>query len=459
MTRPAPTRSRPAFSNEGVAFIGGVTILGVTVGAAAFLYQWLEAPWLAGAVAILLGIALMALLVNFLFGPDRRRIRALIDSADSLSDADFSFTIADTRNDDIGTLVRAYNTMVDTLRQERQNLHQRELMLDTVLQASPLALVLTNDSDHVIYANSAARVLFWQGRRFAGMKFLGAVTRDQPAPIRDALAAGRDAMVTTGSAGEPERYHLSCSDFTLNAREHRLYLLKRLTHELNRQEVATWKKVIRLIGHELNNSLAPISSLAHSAQLLLERNDTARVSDVLATVAQRSANLKAFIEGYSRFAKLPAPRLQSLVWDRFFADLGELQPFRYEAETPGLHGVGDPEQLEQVVINLIKNALESGTDSEAVQVRLRQVEGGSEISVLDRGRGMSEEALANALLPFYSTKRSGSGLGLSLSREIVDAHGGRIGLANRYGGGLSVTLWLPNQPATLVPDAVSRMTP
>ncbi|MEL7311237.1 MAG: ATP-binding protein [Pseudomonadota bacterium] len=447
MRKATKTRAKPVFSRQGIVVIAGTAILLLGLWAGFWLTRITESTWLAVAVVGGCGVYLFWIVAQHVFGADDQRIQALIDSADSLKDADFSFTIANQRNDEIGTLVDAYNSMVATLRAERQNLHQRELMLDTVIQASPLALVLTNDNDHVIYANATARSLFSGGRRFSGRQFIGQVIADQPQELRDALTAGQDAMVTVAKDRDQERYHLSCSDFTLNARAHKLFLLKHLTKELNRQEVATWKKVIRLIGHELNNSLAPISSLAHSAKLLVERGELARVNEVLDTVAHRSRHLKDFIEGYSRFAKLPLPRIKRIEWDQFFDSIRDIQPFQYRADKRGLAGAGDPEQLEQVFINLAKNSVEAGSNEEDIQVRVGHRDQGTEILVEDRGKGMSEEALANALLPFYSTKKSGSGLGLSLAREIVDAHAGRVSLRNRSGGGLSVRIWLPNSAA------------
>ena len=432
------------FSLQGKILAASGAAMGIST-AMALLLARLGAPFLAAiAAAMIAGLALLLILVRQLLNPLNARIGALIDSADSLRDADFSFTIADNSNDEIGELVRAYNLTVGTLREERQNLHQRELMLDTVIQASPLALVLTSDDDRVIYANASARELFSDGRPFAGQQFLSDIAREQPESLQEALFAGQDALVSFEEGQGAERYHLSCNDFTLNARQHRLFLLKRLTNELNRQEVATWKKVIRLIGHELNNSLAPISSLAHSGQLLVERDDTAAVTKLLKTIEVRSGHLKHFIEGYSRFAKLPTPTRKRVVWQEFLSRVGALQSFVLELEDNDAAGWFDPEQMEQVLINLVKNAHESGSSPSDVVVSVDGQRDGWRLVVRDRGKGMSEEALVNALLPFYSTKKSGSGLGLSLCREIVDAHGGRISLQNRQEGGLAVSLFLPN---------------
>ncbi|MEO5811856.1 MAG: HAMP domain-containing sensor histidine kinase, partial [Rhodanobacter sp.] len=243
--------------------------------------------------------------------------------------------------------------------------------------------------------------------------------------------------------GSEETFHLSQRAFRLQGRPHRLHLFRRMTRELSRQEVATWKRVIRVISHELNNSLAPISSLAHSGAELARRNDIARLPGVFATIGERAGHLHGFIAGYASFAKLPTPRLADVHWASFLQALALQCQFRLVSELPVRAGQFDATQVEQVLINLIKNAHESGSDANEVTVSISERGGAWRIDVADRGPGMTETVLKQALLPFYSTKRSGTGLGLALAREISEAHGGRIALANRDTGGLRVTLVLP----------------
>jgi len=130
-------------------------------------------------------------------------------------------------------------------------------------------------------------------------------------------------------------------------------------------------------------------------------------------------------------------------WAALLDALARQYPFRSPTPPPEQPGYFDRAQLEQVLINLLKNAHESGGPADSVELSVARRGNELRIEVADRGEGMSETVLANALLPFYSTKRSGSGLGLALVREIVEAHGGRVALANRDGGGLSVVLVLP----------------
>lgn len=416
---------------------GALATAALTALAARFL-----SPLLAGLAALLAVAPLLLWLARRLTRPWVRVLRAVCDGIVSLRDHDFSVSVAPTPDLELTALTVAYNSLGDLLRRERLDLYQRELLLDTVIQSTPLALVLTDDSTRVVYSNVAARQLLNAGRKLEGLE-LSAVLANSPQPLREALGGGGDTLFTMDIAAEAQVYHLSQRAFLLNSRRHQLILLKQLTRELAAQEVAIWKKVIRVIAHELNNSLAPISSLAHSGRLLAHSPDGAQLARVFDTIAERAAHLATFIEGYARFAKLPRPRIAQVPWGQFLARLEGTAAFRIEGSLPPEPASFDASQLEQVMINLLKNAAESGSPPGQIALSVQRSAGGFRIEVGDRGSGLSEDSLRDALLPFYSTKAAGTGLGLTLCREIVEAHGGRLSLANRAGGGVLVTVWLP----------------
>lgn len=409
---------------------------------AAALTAWADSMWLGVVVAILICLLPLAWAAHASMQPIRRLMRALSGSVASYRDGDFSISLRTRRRDELGQLIEAHNELGHALREQRQNLVQRELLLDTVVQHSPTALVLTDAGGRIVYANLAARHLFNEGKSPVGMGF-DELLDACPEPMRQALTASEDSLFGVEMGDEEEYFHLSRRDFRLQGRPHRLYLVQRMTRELSRQEVAVWKRVIRVISHELNNSLAPISSLAHSGAELARRNDLERLPKVFEGIGERVRHLHSFTAGYASFAKLPQPNPAPVEWTALLDALRMHCEFRFVGEVPVEPGRFDAAQIEQVLINLVKNAHESGSDDGEVILAISHVLQSWRIEVADRGPGMSGTVLAQALLPFYSTKRSGTGLGLALAREIVEAHGGRIVLANREGGGLRVSVTLP----------------
>ncbi|HMT38644.1 MAG TPA: ATP-binding protein [Thermomonas sp.] len=415
--------------------------IAATAAATALLARWLQ-PWAAALVAAGIVAAIVATVIWRALVPMRALFRALAGTVASYRDGDFSFGITWDKASDLIELVDAHNALGTALREQRLALVQRELLLDTMVQNTPVAMVLVDAARRVVLGNLAARRMLGDGRRLEGRAFDDLLATADPA-VREAFARGGDGMFTVGDADDEDIYHLSRRQFRLNGRIHELVLLRQLTAELRRQEVQTWKKVIRVISHELNNSLAPIASLAHSSAELLRRGQTERLPEALATIEDRARHLEGFIRDYARFAKLPAPRTVPVPWRRFAGQLATQVGFALDLQPEDGIGRFDAAQLEQALLNLLKNAHESGSPADAVRLSIRRTPEGWRIDVLDRGSGMNDAVLANALLPFYSTKRHGTGLGLALAREIAEAHGGRIALLNRQGGGLCVSMVLP----------------
>jgi len=213
--------------------------------------------------------------------------------------------------------------------------------------------------------------------------------------------------------------------------------------DLARNEADVWRKAIRVIGHEINNSLAPVTSLLHSAKLMTGQPATLpRLPPVLDMIEERAHHLQTFLDGYAKLARLPAPVKSAVAWEPFLAELAALYPFEVDAASLSVPGNFDRAQIQQVLINLLKNASEAGGPASEVRVKV-ELDSELIISVLDRGPGMKPEHLARAGEPFFTTKRTGTGIGLHLCREIALAHGGSFELVPRAGGGISANLHLP----------------
>jgi nitrogen fixation/metabolism regulation signal transduction histidine kinase len=417
-------------------------LLAVGIAVALALQAWLGDALLAGLLAVGASGLVLLWLLGAWMSPVRSLIRALTGTALSYRDGDYSFGLRWPRNDELGDLVAGHNAIGEALRDKQLQLVQRELLLDTMVQNTPVAMLLLDTQQHVVFANVAARKLVSEGRRLDGHA-LHTLLAGREDALSEALRHGTAGVFSTGDGEDDDVYHLATSAFRLNGRAHTLLLVRQITTELRRQEVQTWKKVIRVISHELNNSLAPMASLAHSGAELARRGQVEKLPTVFATIEERARHLDGFLRDYARFAKLPQPRIEAHDPIALVERLQSQIPFEVDGSIPQEPLRADGAQLEQALLNLLKNAHEASPPEAEVGLRLRHVNGDWRIDVLDRGTGMSEAVMANALVPFYSTKRSGTGLGLALVREIIEAHGGRIGLANREGGGLCVSLVLP----------------
>jgi two-component system nitrogen regulation sensor histidine kinase NtrY len=339
--------------------------------------------------------------------------------------------------------VRRLAALESRVEEQRSAGDRREGLLRTVVETTPVAMVLFGNAGDITFTNRSARDLFFEGTAVEGQNFLSMIER-APASLRRAVLSDGDELFSVDGAAGPETFHLS--------RRHledgqTLIAVRSVTQEINRHEVVSLKKVIRIISHEINNSLGPISSLIGSAKVIQQRPEhLPRLSTVFDTIQERALHLQSFLDGYATLAKIPAPQPVSVPWGPFLDALSGFWPGLEIGDAPTRPGFFDRAQIQQVLINLVKNAHEAGGPKGEVKLVIEAgVEGGCRISVLDRGPGISDEAMQNVFLPFFTTKPSGDGLGLALSREIVELHKGRLGLARREGGGISVSVWLPDR--------------
>lgn len=395
---------------------------------------------LAGLVA---AVGIAAYLVQSLSGELFRGLDALDQGVMNLLDGDYSASLSGSTLADLSRAQNRLNQLTQQLRQERQSVYQRELLLDTIIENSDLCVVLIDQRSQVIFSNQIARHWFNNGNSISGLT-IQQVMQNCP-QLLAAVLARRSGIFALGQEREPLCL-LSCGQFVLHAQRHTLIMLRELTQTLNRQEAQAWKKVIRVVSHELNNSLAPISSLAHSGKLMLEQGLYEDLADVFTTLVARSQYLADFVGRYATIAKLPAPQKVEVEWGEFIESVLSGTCYRHVGSVPSSPGIFDKSQMYQAVQNLLKNASESGADVDTIDIAVSQTSNLSTILISDRGPGMNEAMLKKALMPFYSTKAGGTGTGLPLCREIVESHGGTLTLSNRASGGLQVKIELPLSP-------------
>lgn len=402
----APSASRSALLPLALALLLGLSVVA------------LGGPWLAAAVVALLGLVALVL--------QRRAVAGERPSAELVGPTELSE-------------------------------QQEPTLLKAIGENAPMAIVVYGETGRILYSNVQARALFAEDQPLENENFLRLI-QHAPEGLRQALVRDGDALFTVDQSGQFETYNLSRRFFDLRGERHTLLMVKELTPELGRQEIDVWKNVIRIISHELNNSLAPISSMVHSARLIAQNPEQlSKLGRVFDTIEERTQHLTAFLEGYARFARLPKPRPGKVAWQAFLDNVQALFPKVRIGAAPALDAWFDAGQIQQTLINLLKNAEESG-GAEPVELAVEMApDGAATITVSDRGPGMSDDVLRNALVPFFSTKEKGTGLGLALCREIVEAHRGKLRLSRREGGGLEVTCWLPGE-ATVDKPRAGRLT-
>jgi len=423
-----------------LAFMGQVMF-----SVAAYLFVAQSPWWILSA-----GICLNGL-IGYLFyqRAQQRKIddRSLEQGLLSLMDSDFSVSIPIDNSKNRHAVFELFNLCADKLRKERQHLYQREMLLDKVLNTSPVVTFLVDANQKVIFANRAAELMFNHGDSILGYHWSDVCVNLNPDFVQALNQNGESIFTLKNAQGEEQAWHLAKSGVRIHQANNTLYLLKSITSELSRQEVQTWKKVIRVISHELNNSIAPISSMCHSGQLLAQNLDEPRLDRVFSSISRRIGHLNEFIKGYGALSKLKMPDKHPVDWKTLLEQIGTLYKFTLVTNIPNVLVNADEHQVEQVLINILKNAHEAYSEQSTEKVVSLSIQvddqTGLYIEISDNGPGMAPEVLENALLPFYSTKHAGTGLGLALCREIIDAHHGKLSFRNRKYGGLAVTIFLP----------------
>jgi len=391
-------------------------------------------------LAILVGSGGLALAVR---ARVMRPLQTLANLTASLRERDYAVRGRHARRDDsLGLAIGELAQLADELRDERWRDEETAAGLARVVEGLDAAVIAVDRGGVVRLANRTAERLVGQaldGKPVAALGLAELVAIEAPRTIELALPGGRGT------------WEVRPSEVRLSGVPHRLVVMTDVLHALRAEERQAWQRLVRVLGHEINNSLGPISSIAETLRSgLVQRERRPDLDDDLVrgleVIGRRAAALSRFMQSYARLVKLPPPRIGRVdvaAWVRRTVDL-ETRAQVQVTGGPALAIPGDPDQLDPLLINLVSNAVEAAAETGGgVRIAWSAAGGMAVIAVEDDGPGVADTA--NLFVPFFTTKPAGTGIGLVLARQIAEAHGGSLVVHNRaIGRGAEAVITLPS---------------
>ena len=341
------------------------------------------------------------------------------------------------------------NQKFQDIRAEKETNHQ---FLHSIVEHVDIGLLGYNQNQEVILMNKALQRLL---RKSYLVKFTDLETINQQLweRVKDMKPGSRE-LVKLNIEDKLQQVAIQCTELKLKDDFYRLLSFQNIQNELEEQELIAWQKLIRILTHEIMNSVAPISSLSSTISNIMEQDtdvDIQQIKRSLKVINKRSEGLLSFTETYRTLTRIPPPRFQSVNGNLMLEEIATL--FEVESKEKGItlelalphqtiHFQADPALFEQVLINLVRNAFDAVHGRPEPKVKLHLKKSGSKISivVVDNGIGISEETMEQVFVPFFTTKEHGSGIGLSLSRQIVRLHKGIMELQSKEGEGTVISI-------------------
>ena len=437
------TRRSFEFTVTGLSLCASLPLL--------LLLLWVEVYAKVSIWLILLSALIFTLLILYISLEIYRRVesqfRRLENVLSSMVTGDYSLRArSDQPAGALDELVKSINGLAERLSQQRTESVENRLLLETVIQCIDVAIIAVDAQHRISFLNPAAEQLISQSEleKAVVVQHL----------FQQLKMADSDQVIRLALGKQERKYKVHIEAFRQAGKQHQLLFFTDISNLLRSEERRAWQSLVRVISHEINNSLTPIVSISKTLQRLATQRDTPcdnqqDLIDHLKIISNRAESLKRFIESYKQLTRLPEPQKE---WVPLPSLLAKVQPLfaQHSIQLTGcdsLQVLIDLPQFEQVLINLLKNAIEA-TGNHTVQQAEISIEWGrreqskiSFLTITDNGGGVSNPD--NLFVPFYTTKKQGSGIGLLLCRQIVEAHGGRLSIANReHNTGCCVTIEL-----------------
>ncbi len=360
-----------------------------------------------------------------------RPLRTIASLLEALREGDYSIRArAEERGDALNEAMQQVNAMATTLRAQRLGALEATALLRKVMEEIDVAIFAFDQEQKLRLVNPA-------GEKLLGEPSERLIGREADSIGLAGVIEGAEQAVRLPFGDPTRRWGISRTTFREGGRPHQLLVVSDITQPLREEELEAWQRLVRVLGHELNNSLAPIKSIAGSLGTLLERRDQNEdweqdMRRGLQIVASRSESLSRFLSSYARLAKLPKPVLGPVRIGEMLQRVAGLETRLRPRVTPGPETTipADADQIEQALINLLANAVEASIETGGeVEAGWTRGHGMVTVWVRDEGHGIANAS--NLFVPFFTTKPGGSGIGLVLSRKIAESHGGTLTLQNR----------------------------
>lgn len=396
----------------------------LTIGLSYLVFRQNEWLFLASEVLILVSLAISWSLYRELIQP----LQLLVRGIDAISDQDFNVKFVKTGRYEMDRLIMVYNQMIDQLRRERTLQQEQHFFLEKLVETAPMGIVILDYDDRIVGINPKAQAWLKQTGRSAPLPAVGSAISSSTHPVLQAIAALAEGETRTMTFDGAHTFKIRKAQFVDRGFARGFATLEELSADILAAEKRSYGKVIRMMAHEVNNSIGAINSILDTTLQLHE--GAPEVAEALQVAIERNDHLNQFMRNFADVIRLPEPRLATFDLHGLLRKTAQLMEYKARERQVGFQWAlatgpmpvrADAGQLEQVLINVLKNALEA--IGQQGTVLFTTTAAPPRLIIADNGKGLPNDLEGQPFTPFFSNKNGGQGIGLTLAREILGAHG------------------------------------